>query len=70
MDNDRVIAADLDEELANFEDWRARRDCCEDWKPQCEKVNAPIMLAFARNPQNPQYDGKPFRFCPWCGAKR
>jgi hypothetical protein len=45
-------------------------ECCEDWLPQIEKVNAPIILANARNPEYPQYDGKPFVYCPWCGRKR
>ena len=42
---------------------------CSDWKPNIEKVNAPLMLAAARNPHHKQYDGKPFRFCPWCGQE-
>lgn len=44
--------------------------CCDDWPVQIEKVTAPILLAHARNPQHPQYDGIPFRFCPWCGKQR
>jgi hypothetical protein len=43
-------------------------ECCPDWKPQCEKVNGPIVMSFIRTGN--QYDGLPFRFCPWCGTKR
>lgn len=40
---------------------------CADWTIQIEKVNAPIMLLYARNPNTYKYDGKPFAYCPWCG---
>jgi hypothetical protein len=41
---------------------------CEDWKPNSEKVDAPMVLLHARNPSTYKgYDGKPFKFCPWCG---
>lgn len=39
---------------------------CIDWKFNIDKVNAPFMLAAARNPGRINYDGKQFRYCPWC----
>jgi len=48
--------------------WHPRCDC-EDWIPECEKINAPIQLQSARSGFRWQYDGKPFKFCPWCGKK-
>ena len=49
-------------------------ECCKDWKENIEKVTAPAMLLYARNPHHyPDgrvYDGKQFIFCPWCGKKR
>ena len=44
------------------------RECiwCPDWAPQIEKVNAPIILQQLRTGRS-DYDGKPFKFCPWCG---
>lgn len=43
---------------------------CEDWAENMPKVNAPLMLAVARNPDTAQqYDGKPFEYCPWCGEE-
>lgn len=44
-------------------------ECCADWKPQCEQVNGPIMLQAVRSGVD-FYKGKPFQFCPWCGASR
>jgi len=43
--------------------------CCADWPVQIEKVNGPIMLQSARSGGAWQYDGIPFRYCPWCGAR-
>lgn len=41
---------------------------CAEWAPNIEKVNAPLMLAYARNPSAANmYRGVPFRYCPWCG---
>lgn len=41
---------------------------CDEWAPNIEKVNAPLMLMHARNPhQGNMYRGVPFRYCPWCG---
>lgn len=35
-----------------------------------QKLNAPNMLLYARNPTTYKgYDGLPFKFCPWCGQK-
>lgn len=40
---------------------------CQDWKENIDKVNAPLMLQFARNPTTTKgYEGKKFIFCPWC----
>lgn len=39
---------------------------CIDWKFNIDKVNAPFILAAARNPGRINYDGKQFRYCPWC----
>jgi hypothetical protein len=39
---------------------------CADWKPETDKLNAPLFLAQARNPAT-KFDFKPWRFCPWCG---
>ncbi len=45
-------------------------DCCPDWKPQCDLVNGPIINQTLRSGGRYTYTGIPFRFCPWCGAKR
>jgi len=39
---------------------------CQDWKPQIKKVERPIVLQSIRAGRD-LFDGKPFRFCPWCG---
>jgi hypothetical protein len=42
---------------------------CDEWEPGVAKINAPIMLAQARNPQLTQTEEfrfNVFRFCPWC----
>jgi len=39
---------------------------CEDWAENMPKVNAPIMLQALRGGTT-GYDGKPFKYCPWCG---
>jgi hypothetical protein len=42
---------------------------CDGWKANIGKVNAPFILATARNPRDYKgYDGVPFQFCPWCAA--
>lgn len=51
------------------EHWRDKPGpCCPDWEPQLAKINAVIGLKSARSGFTWQYDGIPFRFCPWCGA--
>jgi len=48
----------------------AEVDCtCSDWKETLPKLNAPIQLQSARSGFKWQYDGTPFRFCPWCGEE-
>jgi len=42
---------------------------CKEWELGIAKLNAPIDLQFARSGGKIQYDGKPFKFCPWCGGK-
>jgi hypothetical protein len=47
--------------------WYVKCNCAE-WKPNIDKVNAPLMFLHARNPTTSTgYDGIQFRFCPWCG---
>lgn len=41
---------------------------CADWKPQMEKINGPIVLQSLRAGRD-LYDGKAFKFCPWCGVR-
>jgi hypothetical protein len=41
---------------------------CPDWAPGVEKINGPIITASIRAGRD-LYDGKPFKFCPWCGSK-
>lgn len=44
------------------------RCVCDDWRVNLPILNAPLMLAVARNPNAGHgYKGKPFAFCPWCG---
>lgn len=48
-------------------------NCCDDWEPQAKKLNAPILLAQARNPHltaTSEFQFKPWVFCPWCGRNR
>lgn len=40
---------------------------CPDWAPNIKKVDGPIALQAVRSGGAYQYDGKPFKFCPWCG---
>lgn len=41
---------------------------CPEWGANIAKVNAPLQLAHARNPQHGNmYRGTTFRYCPWCG---
>ena len=48
-------------------------NCCVDWEPETKKLNAPLILAQARNPHltaTPELEFKPWFFCPWCGCNR
>ena len=40
---------------------------CIDWVENLPKINAQIELQFIRS--GVQYDGLPFRYCPWCGQR-
>ena len=42
---------------------------CKDWKPNIDKINAPITLQTLRSGGAYQFDGEPFHFCPWCGKE-
>jgi hypothetical protein len=42
---------------------------CADWPEQIVKVNGPIVNQTIRSGGLWQYDGIPFRFCPWCGKQ-
>jgi hypothetical protein len=42
---------------------------CTDWREQIAKVNGPIEMQAIRSGFRHQYDGKPFKFCPWCGQE-
>lgn len=45
-------------------------DCtCQDWIENIEKLNAPLRLQTIRSGFTWQYDGKKFRYCPWCGKE-
>ena len=44
------------------------KECCEDWKPNIDKINGFIQTAAARANNFNIYTGIPFRFCPWCGT--
>jgi len=41
---------------------------CAAWKANIDILNAPLMLAAARNPSHRGYTGEPFGYCPWCGG--
>lgn len=42
---------------------------CADWKPNMELVNEPLLFCAARNPGQWNYEGKVFKYCPWCGSE-
>lgn len=42
---------------------------CGAWAANIDKVNGPIVLQSIRSGFRRQYDGAPFRYCPWCGSK-
>ncbi len=41
---------------------------CKDWQENIDMVDAPRMLAHARNPGTADYKGKKFVYCPWCAT--
>ena len=54
---------------AGVSELEAMLDCCPDWQPGLAKINGFIVLQSIRVGKD-LYDGKPFIFCPWCGAKK
>jgi hypothetical protein len=45
---------------------------CEDWEPETDKINVPIITAQARNPHltnTSAFQFKAWTFCPWCGRQ-
>ncbi len=51
---------------------RASTCSCADYARESDKLNAPLILAQARNPhltQTPEFAFKRWAFCPWCGGK-
>jgi len=45
-----------------------QKACCPDWTPGNNKIDAFIVNASLRAGKD-LYDGKPFKFCPWCGKE-
>lgn len=43
--------------------------CCEEWRVNLPKINKPIILQTVRSGGQYQFDGAPFRYCPWCGKQ-
>lgn len=42
---------------------------CESWKENISKLDAPFHFLAARNHSAYRgYDGKPFKYCPWCSS--
>lgn len=41
---------------------------CKEWQENLPKVEEPRMREHARTGCS-DYDGVPFRFCPWCGYR-
>lgn len=41
--------------------------CCDYYQNGMDKINSFIVTASIRAGEN-MYDGKPFVYCPWCGA--
>lgn len=40
---------------------------CDEWHDNIQKVTSPFQLLTARNPHTYKgYDGKQFKYCPWC----
>ena len=44
--------------------------CCLDWEPQTHRINELILCHTAMSGGRYQYEGIPFRYCPWCGKSR
>jgi len=44
-----------------------KKYCCSDWDENIEKVNGQIVLQSLRAGRD-LFNGKPFKFCPWCGS--
>lgn len=42
---------------------------CKDWENQIEILNGPIVLQTIRSGGAYQYQGKPFKYCPWCSSE-
>ena len=43
---------------------------CEDWQPNVDIINGYISFGTIHYGFNPKgYDGKPFKYCPWCGKQ-
>jgi len=40
---------------------------CEEWRVNLPKINGPVQLQTIRSGFRYQFDGVPFRYCPWCG---
>ena len=40
---------------------------CKDWLKNIDKLNAPWMLSLVHGCIG--YDGRIFKYCPWCGKK-
>lgn len=38
---------------------------CQEWDVNIKKINSFIELSYVRSKKD--YDGVPFRYCPWCG---
>ncbi len=41
---------------------------CEDWKPGTKAIDAPIVLQSIRSGGAYRYEGKPWKYCPWCNS--
>ena len=46
------------------------KTCCEDWASGVAAIDGPIILQTHRSGGAYQFQGKAFRFCPWCGTDR
>lgn len=46
-----------------------RERCCAEWEPGIAAIDHYIKLQYARTGID-GYKGKPFSFCPWCGASK